>query len=1144
MELLHPATRLRRVEMEAVAAADADGTDADAFLAVDLTEYYGGESLADADAAEIVQVKYSPTHPTQAWTLGRLTKRDKRDRPETSVIWKLAAGFEALRAKGSSASLRVSIVTNQPLDDSDRERLLRAKTAVHASAGLAALPQEDREWVERLRVGTGLEAEAFAAFLDALNIDGFGGLALSAAEGRLFEELDRFIANADIHVDGLISYVQEHALPERPSSITKANVLQQLRLSEEDFSPAPPRLDPPDKLFSTADAAAVAAAVRGGQTPIIITHGLAGVGKTSALQLLARDFAEEFDVVIFDCFGGGEGLEAGTERFPYRKFFTQLTNDLDAARGTGVFATTRLDRDRLIRQFTRALEAAAAASSARGRRLVIGIDAVDNAVAAATLDPLQQNDSFVPLLPRLRLPDGCVILCTARTENLGTLPLDAATKVELHGFTREETHRHGRMMVPTLSDADADLLHERTRGTARVQARILELLVENPSADARALIEQYARESAFAYYREHSPGRLTQAADRHALAVLVEATQPLDLPTWARLANRPVRELVALRDSLVFGLRADGDRVVWRDQEFWDFLREHLAAELAGARRTLADFCAREAGTSPYARANFSRHLYAAGDFDALVDHWLREGRLEQEIRATNPHDEVIGRDLGYTLLAAQERHRRTDTLRLLTLAADVAQGRNVFTDAAARFADVAVAEQFDERVLGSLRIAEQSSGVAHAYLRFAAAFGRASKDRDVAWDLAQRGKAILQQESHTYGRGFDLDDIRNLALAEASFASLEDALDALAGWTPPQAVAPVYYDVVLAHVTSDNAAAVVAALPSIEDDLSRRFAALGLLTRAEVIPAATDVVQLAKDVAVTPFEYRRFDRPTPIESVLAAIEALLKSGYRDAAKVLLDIAAPSAPTLWHDPELTAYVRYHALREELTAEAFEPATYGKEATGAARAYRDVEMERVRKTMQRLYPAALARAHAVGGSSTDLPGEIRRALAPYETREYRREPTRTDVVTAAVDLFTALKAIPERKPDLVATIRATVDRELANPAHRNYARFASILVQDARYYREAEDMLRYVLANVRPPLTRATEAVDDLLTGVHRTHNRCDARARVLRDSARSRKRHRRDDRRARGCAARPQPLHARRRPDADERSREPARGRR
>lgn len=1090
MELLRPAAGLRRVEVEGVAAGDAKDTDPDAFLGVDLTEYYGGDSLNDAEAADIVQVKYSPKNPTKPWTLSRLTKRQKGG-AETSVLGKLAAGFEALHAKRSSASLSVSIVTNQPLDGKDREHFLRVKAALSTPTKFAALSQQDQRWVERLRKGTGLVGDVFEAFVDALRVEGFGGLALSAAEGRLFEELDRFIANADIHVDGLIAYVQERALPDRPSNIAKADVLRQLRLSEEDFSPAPPYLDPPDKLFATADVSAVAAAVRDSRTAIVIAHGLAGVGKTSALQLLARDFAEEFDVVIFDCFGGGAGLELGTERFPYRKFFTQLTNDIDASRSTGVFATTRLDRDRLIRQFTCALEAAAGASAASGRTLVIGIDAVDNAVAASKLDQLQQNESFVPLLPRLRVPKGCVLVCTARTENLGTLPLDAAGTVELHGFTREETHLHARMMVPTLSDADADLLHERTRGTARVQARILELLAATASADARALIEQYARESAFAYYREHSPDRVTEATDRHALAVLIEATQPLDLSTWSRLATRPERELETLRASLAFGLRADADRVAWRDQEFWDFLREHLADELPNARRTLADFCAREFGISPYARANFSRHLYAAGEFDTLVDHWLTEDRLEQEIRATNPHDDVIGRDLGYTLLAVQERHRRADALRLLTLAADVAQGRNMFTDAAARFADVTVAEQFDERVLGSLRSAEQSSGIAHAYLRFAAAFGRASKDREVAWDLAQRAKAILQQERHAHGSGFDLDDVRNLVLAEATFANLEDALEALGEWSPPEAVGSVYYDVVAAHLTKDNATAVLAALPSI-DDLGRRFASLGLLCRVDVLPQGTDVVQLAKHVAVAPFEYRRFDRPSPVDSVLDAIETLLKNGYRDAAKVLLDVAAPDAPTLWHDPELAAYEHYSALREVITDETFDAATYGKQPTGTAQTYRDAEMERVRKTMQRLYPAALARAHAAAGSSTDLPAEILGALTPYEKRQYRREPMRTDVATAAADLFTAVMMVPERKPDVVAAIRALVDRELSNPAHRNYARFASILVRDTRYHREVEDMLRYALANVRPPLTRATDAVDDLLTA-HDAARKIDAR---------------------------------------------------
>jgi hypothetical protein len=52
MELLHPATHLRRVEVEGVAPIDAERDDLDSFLGVDITEYYDGESLETASAVK------------------------------------------------------------------------------------------------------------------------------------------------------------------------------------------------------------------------------------------------------------------------------------------------------------------------------------------------------------------------------------------------------------------------------------------------------------------------------------------------------------------------------------------------------------------------------------------------------------------------------------------------------------------------------------------------------------------------------------------------------------------------------------------------------------------------------------------------------------------------------------------------------------------------------------------------------------------------------------------------------------------------------------------------------------------------------------------------------------------------------------
>jgi hypothetical protein len=1099
MDLLYPGAGLRRVVLEGIAPTDAEGESADTYLGVDLTEYFGGDTLETADTLAIVQVKYSPKHPTHAWTLARLVEPARRKTkprkakprkikppdPSTSIIGKLATAYNAIRQKAPTVTVRVEIVSNQPIAEADRAAFTRVK-AWHAEATVTetALEETDLVWLARLRAATGLDDAAFRAFLDALSFHGFDSDALSAAEGRLFSTLDTFLSNGDLHVDGLISFVQERALPDRTATIDKADLLRQLRLHEDDFAPAPNRLDVPDKLFPTRDAAAVAAAVASAPSGIIVSHGLAGIGKTSALQLLARDHADVADVVIFDCFGGGTGVQAGRERFPFRKFFTQVTNDLDAAFHTSVFATTRLDRDPLLRQFHRALDAAAKVAGGRGRRLVLAIDAIDNAVAAAAQTPLLQNESFVPLLGRIAWPANVVVVCTARTENVETLPFAPTATVELLGFVRAETHRHAEALLPSLSGANVDLLHDRTRGTARVQARILEALAD-VSEDAAAVIQERAQESAFAFYREEAPSRLRRAADREALALLVETTQPIDLRTWAEVAGRDVAELSALRSSLAFGLRMDGEQIVWRDQEFWDFLREHLATNAVGARRALADFCAREIDHSAYARANFSRHLHNAGDFDALIDYWLGDDRLEKVIRATNPHDDLVGKDIGYALLAAQERRRRTDVLRLLTLAADVAQGRNVFTDAAARYAAATVAEHFDDRVLTSLGAGDQTASVARSYLRFAAE----TIDADRAWDLIERGEAIVRQESGMHGsRGFQLDDVRHIATAEVRFAGIEDALAQLGRWRPQSSVASAYREIGAAHATAEIVDRVLQALPSIEDDGGRAFAVLGLLAHAELLPSGTDVIGLSNLALAAPIE-ERFDRAPAVLHVLDAIEALVHAGHREAAMVLLPIAQPSPPRFWHE-SVAEFVRFAALQEELTGEVFDPRTFGEKTKDGGSNARDVDRERVREIMRRLHPAAKLHARALASPADDLASEIPRALEAYAPKQYRREPARRDITGAAASLLRVVTSLPTRRPDAVTAIVAAVDHELTNAADRRYDELAAVLAQDARYYREAEELVRRMLASVRPPALRAMDAVEVLL-GSYATAQRID-----------------------------------------------------
>ena len=85
LRLLDPRSGLQRVVMEGVTPLERLDSEDHGLLGVDLTEYVGGNNLAEAERVVTTQLKYSTHHPEQAWTDARLRERSSR-----SVLRRLA----------------------------------------------------------------------------------------------------------------------------------------------------------------------------------------------------------------------------------------------------------------------------------------------------------------------------------------------------------------------------------------------------------------------------------------------------------------------------------------------------------------------------------------------------------------------------------------------------------------------------------------------------------------------------------------------------------------------------------------------------------------------------------------------------------------------------------------------------------------------------------------------------------------------------------------------------------------------------------------------------------------------------------------------------------------------------------------------
>jgi len=201
LRLLELDSGLSLICVEGVSRDDeAVAADPDAFLGVDLTEYYGGTSISNAACVVFSQLKYSQRHPDRPWTAARLCEKSKgvRDR---SVIARLAQAFSG-SYEGHARTLvverlQIKLVSNRPADQALVQALEAAQCwlkdcqAVQTARLIAALPASSREVIQHLQKASGLASTAFCDFLRCLDLSDCNSDSRLWQRLRLIQEIGR-----------------------------------------------------------------------------------------------------------------------------------------------------------------------------------------------------------------------------------------------------------------------------------------------------------------------------------------------------------------------------------------------------------------------------------------------------------------------------------------------------------------------------------------------------------------------------------------------------------------------------------------------------------------------------------------------------------------------------------------------------------------------------------------------------------------------------------------------------------------------------------------------------------------------------------------------------------------------------------------
>jgi len=806
LRLLEPDSGLSLVRIEGVSREDeATAADPDAFLGVDLTEYYGGASIVDAHLVAFSQLKYSQRHPDRPWTAARLCERltGARDR---SVIARLAQAFSGIYEGHARIlvieRLRIKLVSNRPADMELVHALgaaqawLKDRPPTQTARLIVALPVSSRDVIQRLQKASNLASVVFCDFLRCLDFSDCNSDGRLWQRLRLIQEVGRITpASPSEHARDLYERVALEALPKVGElGLRRADVLAALGChGEESLFPAPPRFEHLSNLISTPDAGSILEALLASPYRSVLAHGASGVGKTSTVLSLPGHWPAGH-WVFYDCFGGGTYKNSpGDERHSTRRALLQLSNELAVRCGSPFLIRPPESIHDLWREFRSRLDAAAGILQKQGESLVLVIDAADNAIQAADTP----EGSFVVDLWKVPRPENVFLLMTARSGGRAqSLQAPSGTpQLELTGFNPEASAQHLRQSHPLATDDDTEAFHFHSHGNPRVQNYALNIGI---ASDIPTILG-HARRRLEEIFQDYIAGALTltftQGKASDHLDDLSCFPRPLRLCHLAEVLGLPMAEIEVLCDALSPGLTRDADGWHFRDEDFDTFLRVRLE-EAAGAKSAHRRLAQRMAALpdSDFAARHRAEHLFKAEDDLAVIALGLEGDAAIPRQMDEVAQVQVLRRRLVLGVKAAARAMQAESLVRLTVQAADAARSDYAILKLIEEHPDLAAVYADPQTIAKHYLEAKDQGWFGGAQLLCAALFSRHPEHHVRArehWDMAEawlRRWVNKKQEKRNHWR-VEYRDIAAGAEAVFRLAGPEAASHWLKRWRPLDSV-------------------------------------------------------------------------------------------------------------------------------------------------------------------------------------------------------------------------------------------------------------------------------------------------------------------------------------------------------------------
>ncbi|MCD1628095.1 hypothetical protein K7H22_19050 [Seohaeicola saemankumensis] len=427
---------------------------------------------------------------------------------------------------------------------------------------------------------------------------------------------------AAIRLFALVELVREKMQIEGQdnNSIKREDVLDALECDEDLLFPADTRFVDVGDVVERAALQNIKDEIETSDLPVFL-HADGGIGKTVFIQSLAAHLADNFEVVVFDCFGGGAYRSEAQARHMPKVGLLQIINEL-ATRGLcDPLLPTDSDQYGLIEVARKRLKQASETvkNQTKMQGILVVLDAADN----AQLEADARNEAAFPRLLLASLSaepiDGVKMLLTARPHRMDSvIGKSQVERIELEAFTADETGRFLESRRENIKDVEFAKVLARSRGNARVLEYLVESWDENVSGNAPQTVisvEELIAQKCETIFRDLHTAGWSENEVREFFAALSLLPPPIPLSELSEALGWTESQVNSAASDLAPMLELVKHGAIFRDEPTETYIRDQYASESV-AQQAIAQRLHSRQKDSVYAAEALPHFLVVIGDSD------------------------------------------------------------------------------------------------------------------------------------------------------------------------------------------------------------------------------------------------------------------------------------------------------------------------------------------------------------------------------------------------------------------------------------------------------------------------------------------------------------------------------------------------